>query len=250
MKYKALFLDLDGTTIPNKPDGMPSKRVSSAIHKAKPFVSICIATSRPLRMAQPVIEHLDIRGLCLVTDATQIYDPVQKQIVSTIAIEREDLKYATSYLTHRDITCYINTGDNERLHSTALKLPDYVCSVFFEVSNESIADSIIHDLTVRNTLSALKLPSWIKGKACVSITHATATKLHGIVEIAKRLRFDLKEAIGIGDGHNDHPLLSACGLKIAMGNAVPELKAIADFIAPTVDEDGVATVIEKFILAS
>ena len=40
----------------------------------------------------------------------------------------------------------------------------------------------------------------------------------------------------------------ACGLKIAMGNAVPELKAIADFIAPTVEEDGVATVIEKFVL--
>lgn len=33
-----------------------------------------------------------------------------------------------------------------------------------------------------------------------------------------------------------------------MGNAEPELKAIADFIAPSVDEDGVATVIEKFIL--
>ena len=52
----------------------------------------------------------------------------------------------------------------------------------------------------------------------------------------------------MGDGYNDFPLLMACGLKIAMGNAVPELKAIADFIAPSVEEDGVATVIEKFIL--
>lgn len=40
----------------------------------------------------------------------------------------------------------------------------------------------------------------------------------------------------------------ACGLKVAMGNAVKELKEIADFIAPTVEQDGLATVIEKFIL--
>lgn len=47
---------------------------------------------------------------------------------------------------------------------------------------------------------------------------------------------------------NDHSLLCAYRLKIAMGNAAPELKAIADFIAPSIEEDGVATVIEKFIL--
>ena len=42
----------------------------------------------------------------------------------------------------------------------------------------------------------------------------------------------------------------ACGLKVAMGNAIPELKEIADYVAPSVDDDGVADVIEKFILNS
>lgn len=41
----------------------------------------------------------------------------------------------------------------------------------------------------------------------------------------------------------------ACGLKVAMGSAVEDLKAIADYIAPSVDEDGVVDVIQKFILA-
>jgi hydroxymethylpyrimidine pyrophosphatase-like HAD family hydrolase len=40
----------------------------------------------------------------------------------------------------------------------------------------------------------------------------------------------------------------ACGLKIAMSNAVPELKVIADYIAPSIDDDGVADIIEKFVL--
>jgi len=57
-----------------------------------------------------------------------------------------------------------------------------------------------------------------------------------------------QEIIGVGDGPNDYPLLMGSGFKVAMGNAVPELKEIADFIAPSVEEDGVATVIEKFVL--
>jgi hypothetical protein len=81
----------------------------------------------------------------------------------------------------------------------------------------------------------------------INITDALASKLHGVVEVARMLHIKTEDIIGVGDGYVDFPLLMACGLKIAMGNAVPELKAIADFIAPTVDEDGVAVVIDKFI---
>ena len=82
----------------------------------------------------------------------------------------------------------------------------------------------------------------------LDIASSSASKLHGIMEVAKILNIRTEEIIGVGDGYNDFPLLMACGLKIAMGNAVPELKAIADFIAPTVQDDGVATIIEKFVL--
>jgi hydroxymethylpyrimidine pyrophosphatase-like HAD family hydrolase len=82
----------------------------------------------------------------------------------------------------------------------------------------------------------------------VVISNSLATKQHGIIEVARLLNISTKDIIGVGDGYNDFPLLLACGLKIAMGNANEELKKIADFVAPSVEEDGVATVIEKFIL--
>ena len=82
----------------------------------------------------------------------------------------------------------------------------------------------------------------------IHVTGSEASKLHGIVEVARILNIKTEEIIGVGDGYNDFPLLLACGLKVAMGNAIPELKAIADFIAPTVEEDGVAVVLEKFVL--
>ncbi len=82
----------------------------------------------------------------------------------------------------------------------------------------------------------------------IMIGHTEATKQHGIQQVAKHLGINTHEMIGIGDGYNDFPLLMACGLKVAMGNAVDELKAIADYIAPPVTKDGVADVIEKYIL--
>ena len=92
------------------------------------------------------------------------------------------------------------------------------------------------------------MASFQKDFMAIEVSNADATKLHGIVEVAELFGIQTHEMIGVGNGYNDFPLLMACGLKIAMGNAVPELKAIADFIAPSVEDDGVATVIEKFIL--
>lgn len=99
-----------------------------------------------------------------------------------------------------------------------------------------------------STIAIHKLPSWKNGKIDLVITHAAATKQHAILEVAKLLKIETHDIIGVGDGYNDFPLLMACGLKVAMGNAVDELKAIADYVAPSVEEDGVADVIEKFVL--
>ena len=98
------------------------------------------------------------------------------------------------------------------------------------------------------TVSVHILPSWTKRKWTISISHTKATKQHAIFEVAKILGIDTHEIIAIGDGGNDLPLLMACGLKVAMGNAVEDLKEIADYVAPSVEEDGVAHVIEKFVL--
>ena len=62
------------------------------------------------------------------------------------------------------------------------------------------------------------------------------------------IKVDLGQMTAAGDGYNDRPLLQACGLAIAMGDAPEELKAISDYIAPSAEEDGLAVAIEEFIL--
>lgn len=64
--------------------------------------------------------------------------------------------------------------------------------------------------------------------------------------MARILGTQTTEIVGVGDSYNGIPLLQGCGLKIAMGNAVEELKVEADYIAPSVDNDGLVDVIEKY----
>ena len=55
--------------------------------------------------------------------------------------------------------------------------------------------------------------------------------------------------LAIGDNYNDVEMIAYAGIGVAMGNAPADVQAIANWIAPDVDADGVAVAIEKFILA-
>jgi len=90
--------------------------------------------------------------------------------------------------------------------------------------------------------------SWAKGNVVdIQITHEHASKLYGVQKLIKILGLEKDEVLAIGDGHNDFPLFEAAGFKVAMGNAPEELKAIADYIAPSLKDDGVAETIHRFI---
>ncbi len=67
-----------------------------------------------------------------------------------------------------------------------------------------------------------------------------ATKEHTIAKLLKLLNVPRKNTIGIGDGYNDIHLFNAVNHKVAMGNAVPELKSIANQIIASVENDGLA----------
>lgn len=73
------------------------------------------------------------------------------------------------------------------------------------------------------------------------------TKGSGLAFAAARLGFDQAATLGCGDGENDLELLEWAGFGIAVDNANAKLKAIADWVCPSVDEDGVAQVIEAVV---
>ena len=78
------------------------------------------------------------------------------------------------------------------------------------------------------------------------ITNKEASKKSAIEYIQQKLSITKEETMGIGDMLNDLPLFEASGLKVAMGNGDQLLKDKADYVAPSIDEDGVAVAIEKY----
>ena len=74
------------------------------------------------------------------------------------------------------------------------------------------------------------------------------SKARALAWLAQRLCVPREETIAIGDADNDIEMLEWAGLGIAMGNAMPAARAAADWIAPTVDEDGVAVALRRFVL--
>lgn len=75
-----------------------------------------------------------------------------------------------------------------------------------------------------------------------------ASKGKAILFLAEKWGISPKEIMAVGDQDNDIELLKVAGTKVAMGNATEDLKAMADYIAPSVEDDGLAVAIEKFIL--
>lgn len=249
MKYKALILDLDGTTVPNVIETLPNEKVSQAIHRAKDKIHICVATGRPLYLVEDILNHLDLSGPCILNNGTQIYDPVKKRMIKETYHNHDSAKKITQIFNKHKVKFGVFDGINDTDFDMKQKIPEKILSIYAPDVRPNDVDKIADELNQVPHAIAQKIKSWTPGFVSIDVTHTDATKLHGIIEIKKLLHVKKDEIIGVGDSYNDFPLLMACGLKIAMGNAVPELKAIADFIAPSVDEDGVATIIEKFILS-
>lgn len=58
------------------------------------------------------------------------------------------------------------------------------------------------------------------------------------------------ELVAFGDNYNDMTMIGYAGFGVAMGNAEPDIKKIADYICESNDEDGIANTLEKYILKS
>lgn len=68
---------------------------------------------------------------------------------------------------------------------------------------------------------------------------AGVTKGSAIAVVLDHLGMDASDAIGIGDSWNDVEMFQVCGVSVAMGNADPEIRALADRVTTDVLDDGV-----------
>lgn len=103
---------------------------------------------------------------------------------------------------------------------------------------------------IRSVLAGFPELSAAYTRLYVEVFAAGASKGNALQALADHLGIRKEETACIGDGENDLSMFRAAGLKIAMGNAVPELKKAADIITGTNDRDGAAEAVRRYILCS
>ena len=98
---------------------------------------------------------------------------------------------------------------------------------------------------VSRTLGGIAEATHSSSSALVEISAAGVTKAAGLAWLCEREGFTAADVVAFGDMPNDLPLLAWAGRSVAMGNAHPAVREIADEVALTNDEDGVAVYLEK-----
>lgn len=79
----------------------------------------------------------------------------------------------------------------------------------------------------------------------IDITSRNANKKKAVLLLKKLLHIKKENIVAVGDGYNDIDFVKEAGYKIAMGNAVDDLKTIADYTAPSIYQNGFVNIINK-----
>ena len=105
-----------------------------------------------------------------------------------------------------------------------------------------------HETVVLQTIRDLGLElQVIFNKGAVMVLPSGINKATGLAAALAQLKIDAHCVVAVGDGENDHALLESCGLGIAVANAVPLLKAHADWVTDGASSEGVQQLIARLL---
>ena len=245
-RKRYLFFDIDGTLLAGGPLGYVPESTRKAIRKleeAGHFVSI--ATGRAQFMAEPYMRMLEMENMVSdggngITIGGKLLgiEPLNKADVVALVRECEarGLTWGLA-VDNSDVRLVPDERFYEMTHDNYIK-----CKVVPGLDPED--QEIIYKAYVvceepeEYTLETLKKLPWCRYMPEYFFVEPT-DKAAGIRRMMDYYHADYRDAIVFGDGLNDMSMFIDDWTTVAMGNAVPELKAKADFVTTEVDRDGI-----------
>ncbi len=265
---KLVALDLDGTLL-NSAKQL-TDRSRAAVHAlAAAGTTIVLASGRMFRDCMaPQVELLGVEAPVICYNGAIVLDPASGEILSErpvpAALVTPLLEFAAA--TDRTINVYLDdrlycrrpTRWTELYVGRTGAQPIFRDDLFEWFAGRSSTKVLILDEPPLIEELLLAWQARVNGQLYVTVTdpeylefmNPTANKGWALQTLCERLGIDPSATAAFGDARNDLPLLEAAGIAVAMANGRPELHAVADIIAPTNDEDGVAHVIEGWLRES
>lgn len=261
--WRLLGLDIDGTLV--QWGGEVSPSVASAVEKVRMCRNhVILATGRSIIATMPVAEMLGIRrgwAVCsngavtirLNPGAVGGYDIVEKvtfnprAALELIRDELPEAKYAVEDLgVGYRVSHEFPNGElagRQRVVSF-----DELCSteatrVVIRAPGQDAThfDELVTKIGLNEVRYAVGYAAWL------DLTPPGVSKASALEALRRQLGVYPDHTVAVGDGFNDIAMLEWAGSSTAMGNAPEAVKAVADAVTGTVEEDGVLAVLEALI---
>lgn len=253
MKYKAIITDLDGTALDSPIEKTVSNRLANAVIALESNgIKVCAATGRPETFAQPILQSMGLHHPVIISGGTRIINPVSGDELWSCGLSANQLEQIVDILkgtTYGFLWNDYTEADYLEGGWSIDRFEAYKSTYFFEVCfipNEEV-EELVKVLQHVDGIASTVVVAQRPGLRDIHITHRDATKEHAIYQLEKIIGVSKQDMIGVGDGHNDLHLFKAVEYKVAMGNAVSELKEAADEVIGSVKDDGLAEYFERLL---
>ncbi len=268
---KLLVLDIDGTIAGHS--NTISTGVKQAIIAAQERgIQVAIATGRMYRSALRFHQEIDSTLPLMAYQGAWIQDPITQKIHRHWAVSREMAYQLLDYFEQPELRSLLSVHFyiNDQLYVRELTretqiyaersgiTPIPVGDLRQALTNEptkilalcddtDVIDKLLGNLRRQYTPAELYLTTSVA--TFFEATNPSVNKGTAVRYLAEELLgLQLANVMAIGDNFNDVEMLECVGLGVAMGNAPAGVQAIAKWVAPSVEEEGAAVAIEKFLL--
>lgn len=277
MNIKAIVMDLDGTLLND--DKKISPLTKKILLKAQACGTILIiATGRPTVGAMSYVKELQLpenHGLLVCYNGSKVIDCHSGEEIYSKTLTIDQGKAVLRHMEH--FTVYPMIDDGEHMYVRDVyegnivldgKLQNIIqlesrCSGFKLSEVDNLADFLnfrLDKILIAGTPSYLeanyqlmsepfagKLNCTFSSAMYYEFTANGVDKGSALQVVLPNLGIDPKQVIAFGDGHNDKAMLELVKYGVAMGNAVSELKQVADDITLSNNEEGIAEYLLRYL---
>jgi 5-amino-6-(5-phospho-D-ribitylamino)uracil phosphatase len=270
--YDLVAIDIDGTLVTSE-NKLSMSTVPPIRETQARGTGVTLVSGRPKLKMTPLLKELDLTLPYIGSGGAYIADPSNNLVILHRPLAREeaaeivelaraakapilsqepDHLYYEGGLEELERLIAISKIDVTGVEDSQVEIlrVDDVLQACAEPTKITICGEPGHLLEIERKLRLLNLPIYLTYSAptYLEITRSGTNKGEALKVLANYLAIPLERILVIGDSHNDISMFRIAGLAVAMGNAPEEVKAAADLVAPSNDEDGVAWVLCGLVL--
>ncbi|NLM12276.1 MAG: HAD family phosphatase [Epulopiscium sp.] len=260
MQYKLIGLDMDGTLLNSKHE--VTQNTQSVLKECmEKGIKVVLASGRLWESMYAFTKHLGLVDEYVSLNGAIITSPKDQQKVFKSFIKDEEYHYLLHQLKDIKMPVYVfdmdryytqkNWDDKESMEEISGVKAELIEDFYSIQHPTKILLSFQNEEEIKALTERIKHPDYKlirTGFNYIEIVRKCISKGEAIRWIAQKYGVHKEEILTIGDSENDIEMLSYAGLGIAMDNAAPNVKAVADTITDSCDNEGVAKAIKKYVL--